>query len=98
MADYEWSDLDPTLKAVSADPWALWALQRFGENTRYQLLCESAEGMTPQAMRAAGWDVPPVYGEDARFFTARKSLTLNAALDLSALTVNGPSVGGSEGL
>lgn len=56
------------------DPWLRWICQRPDGNRYYQLLCEADSrhaGLDmPARLRQAGWSVPAVYGEGARFFTA----------------------------
>jgi Subtilase family len=54
------------------DPWTVWCLRpSLIKRASRQVLCERSKTLTPEAMRALGWQVPSTYGDSAAFFTAR---------------------------
>lgn len=76
MAD--WSHLAPRPEPYfDEDPWLRWICQRPDGNVLYQLLCEADPQRPaldmPAVLRSAGWQVPQVYGAQARFFTASRA-------------------------
>ena len=67
------------------DPWIEWRLQRNpNDGASRQVLCERGKALTPEAMRALGWQVPSAYSAGAAFFTARCEAPAGCALPKGA--------------